>query len=139
GLGAREASMYASDVRAFAAAHPTLSVEGLDGATVQAWIETLTDFAPKTIERKLSALRNYWGWLQAHEVAQVTVKPFHGRKLPRAKRDVVKRQAFTTGDVVSLLGACEASDPALHALITLAAYTGARIEELCSLTVAHVS
>jgi site-specific recombinase XerC len=85
--------MYTSDVKAFAKAHPVVSVEDLDGATVQAWIESL-DLAPKTIDRKLSALRNYWGWLQAHEVVQATVKPFHGRKLPKAKKDAVKREGF---------------------------------------------
>jgi hypothetical protein len=106
GMGQREASMYASDVRAFSKQHPTESVEGLDGATVQAWIES-QDAAPKTIQRKLSALRNYWGWLQAHEVAQATNKPFHGRKLPKAKKDAVKRQAFTPADITKLLGACE--------------------------------
>jgi integrase len=138
GLSQRDASMYASDVKAFAKAHPLETVEGLTGATVQVWMESL-DIAPKTINRKLSSLRNYWGWLQAHEVAQVTNKPFHGRKLPKGKHDAVKRQAFQTADIPRLIAkAHEDRDGALADLITLAAYTGARIEELCNLKVGHV-
>jgi integrase len=130
--------MYASDVKAFAKAHPLETVEGLTGALVQAWIESL-DIAPKTINRKLSSLRNYWGWLQAHEVAQVTNKPFHGRKLPKGKKDAVKRQAFQTADIPKLIAkAQEDRDGSLADLITLAAYTGARIEELCNLKTGHV-
>jgi len=101
-MGQREASMYASDVRAFSKVHPTASVEGMDGATVQVWIES-QDAAPKTIQRKLSALRNYWGWLQAHQVAPVTNKPFHGRKLPKAKKDAAKRLGFTPTDIPKLI------------------------------------
>jgi len=139
GLGAREASMYTSDVKAFAKAHPLVSVEDLDGATVQVWIESL-DLAPKTIDRKLSALRNYWGWLQAHQVAPVTNKPFHGRKLPKAKKDAIKRQGFKPADILTLIAkAQEDRDGALADLITLGAYTGARIEELCNLKTIHVN
>ena len=58
----RNRSMYVSDIREFAKANPLETVEGLTGATVQAWISSL-DIAPKTINRKLSSLRNYWGWL----------------------------------------------------------------------------
>lgn len=138
GMGSREARMYASDVRAFCASHAQATVEGLTGAVVQAWIEgDCKGLAPKTIDRKLSALRNYWGWLQAHGVASDTNKPFHGRRLPKAQKDVVKRQAFTPADVVRLLEAAR-TDQALFDLITLAAYTGARIEELCSLKAEHV-
>jgi hypothetical protein len=38
GLGAREASMYASDVRAFIKEHPVVSVQALDGGLVQRWL-----------------------------------------------------------------------------------------------------
>jgi hypothetical protein len=89
-MGDRERSMYVSDVRAFAKAHPLAAVEGLEGAMVRAWIEKL-DLAPKTIERKLAALQNYWGWIQAKEIAPKAVTAFHGHKLPRAKKDAVKR------------------------------------------------
>ena len=34
--------------------------------------------APKTINRKLSALRNYWGWMQKRELARMTANPFTG-------------------------------------------------------------
>ena len=70
--------------------------------------------------------------MQAHEVAQATNKPFHGRMLPKAKKDAVKRQHLTPADVVRLMGSCGKDQP-LADLITLGAYTGARIEELCNL------
>lgn len=140
GMGSREASMYASDVRAFSKWHPTVSVEGLSGALVQLWIGTMPDLAPKTIDRKLSALRNFWGYLQAHEIAKQDNKPFHGRLLPRRNQaDVVKRIAFTAPEITMLhLYAIERGDQILADLIWLAAHTGARIEELCSLTIDHV-
>lgn len=140
GMGSREARMYASDVRAFCASHAQATVEGLTGAVVQAWIEgPCKGLAPKTIDRKLSALRNYWGWLQAHGVASDTNKPFHGRRLPKAQKDVVKRQGFTVDQIGRLTEAAQdGGDRALADLIVLAAYTGARIEELCSLKPSHV-
>ena len=67
------------------------------------------------------------------------MQPFHGRKLPRAKKDAVKRKPFKASDISVLIAKAQADgDQSMADLITLAGYTGARIEELCSPKVEHL-
>lgn len=140
GMRSREVALYSSDVREFLKAHPTATVEGLNGAVVQTWIGTLTHISPNTIQRKLAALRNFWGYLQAHEIALTSSTPFSGRKLPKRRiGDIVTRRDFKPVDIMHIHAeALSRGDQPLADLIWLAAHTGARIEELCTLQLEHV-
>jgi integrase len=131
GLEGRTLSMFVSDVTQ--AGFET--VEGLVGTEkAQEWVNNQTA-SKGTIERKLAALRNYWKWLQSRGVVPKQAQPFTGLILPRANKDAVQRRAFTPEEVSRLTHGATGT---LLDLITLAAYTGARIEELCGLQVKDV-
>lgn len=136
-LQGRQLDQYLSDIDKF----PGEMLEDLRGPKVQAWIEVqlATGISPKTVRRKLAALQNYWGWMQGHGHVGGDAHPFKGRRVPRAAVGGPKREAFTRAEVMSLHAAAGAKgDKVLADLITLGAHTGARIEEICNLKVAHV-
>ncbi len=98
---------------------------------------------PRTVSRILSACRGYWHYLEAHGVVADDVEPFDRLHLStkgstKATRGD-QRQPFEPGDVVRLHRAArDAGDDTLADLVTLAMWTGARIEELCQLRVEHM-
>ena len=90
-----------------------------------------------TCRRIMSACRGYWAYLERHKELDL-LPPFSGvvpaAKKKKSKADVKdRRKGFTPNDYKTLKGAVPDSDPMLSDLITLGAYTGCRIEELCSL------
>ena len=90
----------------------------------------------KTARRIVSSCRGYWAYL-AKVRGLEQPEPFTGavatQRKKKTKADVANaRKGFTQADVVRLAVAA-GDDAQLRELIVLAAYTGARIEELCSL------
>ncbi len=136
---AKTSAMYAADVRRFAARFPT--VESVTKPEVKRWASALMEegLRGNTVGRILGALRGYWRHLQSVGVAPEGSEPFTGLNIAtkggRVSRED-RRKAFTPDDVMRLLGATrEIGDYELADLITLAMYSGARIEELCALKV----
>ena len=138
-MGTRQAGEYTAGVKRFGAGK---TLETLTAAAVQSWVDGLVKSgdAPATTRRRLAMVRNYWGWLQSHGHVGEEVNPFLKRRIPKAAPGAaVKRQAFKAAEVVALHAeALQRRDQPLADLIALAAFTGGRIEELCSATVAHV-
>jgi hypothetical protein len=64
-LKPRQLAIYVSDLSAFAAFHPGLTVETIRRSHAQKWIESLTDVEPVTIHRKLATMRTYWAYIRA--------------------------------------------------------------------------
>jgi integrase len=134
-------AMKRTDVERLASRLPL--VEQVTSKAVQAiCVEQLERGAARsTINRALGAWRGYWSYLQAHDVVPDDLEPFQV-KLPSGSKKAAaatKRIPFAPADVVRLWLATEkAGDRDLADLIKMAAYTGARIEELCSLTVDRV-
>ena len=95
----------------------------------------------KTARRIVSSCRGYWAYLAKVRDLEQT-EPFSGAVAPQSRKKTKAqvasaRKGFTQADVVRL--AVAAGDNAqLRDLIVLAAYTGARIEELCSLKLVDV-
>lgn len=90
-----------------------------------------------TCRRIMSACRGYWAYLERHKELDL-LPPFSGvvpsAKKKKTKTDVKdRRKHFTPTDYKKLLDAAQVADPILADLIRLGAYTGCRIEELCSL------
>jgi len=140
GAAPRTKAVMAHDVRRFAAAFPTIAE--VSKAAVKRWADTLLagGLARGTVQRIMSAVRGYWRHLQSIEAVPEGHEPFTGLHLAQQGGRVVQtaqRQAFTPADVVKLLLASQ-SDPELAAVIDMARYTGARIEELCSLRIADI-
>lgn len=86
--------------------------------------------------------RQYWKYLEDLGVVDGAVRnPFSelGFKSSSKKNKAIHRQAFTKKDVETIYQkASERNDHILADLIALAAYTGARIDELCELRVDDV-
>ena len=111
---------------------------------VKAWTDKLIaeGATSSTMTRMMNGCRSLWHYLQDSGTLPVDAPdPFIGSfRLAKktATRNTVDRKAFTVKELVQVhRGAVQGGDLALARLIALAAYTGARIEELCSLTVEH--
>jgi integrase len=137
----RQKAQYIRDIEAFGV-DATLCLGDVTRQSVRKWIMERTEAGDsgKTIQRRLSALRHYWRWLQDHDLVDQESDPWAKPPMPRvAKQDrATSRAAFTTAQVGQLWASCGDDGP-LQALIALAGYTGGRIEELCTLTVADVN
>jgi integrase len=97
-----------------------------------------------TIKRVLGAYKNYWHYLQNMRVVTSDINPFEHpflhSKIRRARKDTPRRQSFTALETVKLWETAKSkNDEQLADLIMLAAYTGARIKELCSIQLEDVT
>ncbi len=140
GMKSRQKGEYVAAVTAFAAHHPGLAPAGTAKRHGQGWMDALAEqgLTEGTITRKLSAVRNYWGWLQAQSQVGDEHRPFERLRLPGTVRKApapdAKPLPFTRAEVVRVWRAArDDGDAALADLIRLAAFTGARIESLCVL------
>jgi integrase len=130
------------------------SLEGITQNSVRRWIDELEaqGKGPSSINRILSFCRNYWRYLQRYDAVSKDAAPFTGVTTPVSKKKKKKDTNLPyrdPADVVSLWEAARTKrvghglkapfDTQLADLIKLGAYTGARIEELCSLKVANVT
>ena len=94
-----------------------------------------------TRSRMISAARVYWDYLEKNKGLTLP-SPLHKVLPPKPKKKTkamieAQRKAFRVSDYHKLLASC--ADDTLKDLITLAAYTGCRIEELCILKLENVS
>ena len=94
-----------------------------------------------TRSRMISAARVYWDYLEKNKGLTIP-SPLHKVLPPKPKKKTkamieAQRKAFRVTDYHKLLASC--ADDTLKDLITLAAYTGCRIEELCILKLENVS
>jgi integrase len=119
-------------------------IEQIESKDVQKWIDDLINadgdvgLNSTTVKRKLGEIRNYWKWMQSHQMIPDDRNPFAGRRVrdpPRRKKTKdEQRQRFRTEDVIRIEQAAEANgDSALAAAIRIAAYSGARIEGVAQL------
>jgi len=95
----------------------------------------LEHLAVSTVRKMLAGIKGYWNWLIEQRHVNFKVNPWASVRLPSKRRAVskgVKRRAFEDNDIKKLL---DNSEGTLRDLILVGAYTGARIDELCSLTV----
>ena len=119
-------------------------IEALEAKHVQAWVDALINphgdagISAKTVNRKLSELRNYWRYLQSHQVVPEDRLPFDHRRVKdpphRRKTKEERRQRFQPEDIVRLWHAAEQrGDLIFSYAIRIAAYSGARLEGPCEL------
>ncbi len=146
GVEAKTADMAVSTVEKFVSEFPT--AERVTRKAVNEWIQRLLEagVAPATITRQLTSIRRFWKWLQDREYVDGERHPFDGLEVAqRAKESTNGKNGrgyvpFEDQEVTTLYQtAIDDGDTALAQLIALAAYTGARLEELCALKVADVS
>jgi site-specific recombinase XerD len=143
GLKPRPLDQAISTLKEFAAAVKQ-PIERLEAKYVQAWIDRLINpdgdqgLTAATVGRKLSELRNYWGYLQSLGIVPEDKLPFARRRVkdPASRRKTKEqlRQRFRPEDVVRLwVIADQRGDTELAKTIRIAAYSGARIEGVAQL------
>ncbi|WP_170162367.1 tyrosine-type recombinase/integrase [Caldimonas tepidiphila] len=131
---------YVKDVR-----HLVDQFAALEDITPQAgrrWMEQLqqSGTSPSSLKRMLSCWRSYWRYLGTIDAVPPNSFPFSRDNIREARRVPNDSWSpFAPADVPRLWQAAkEKRDGPLADLIMLGAYTGARIEELCSLELANV-
>lgn len=97
----------------------------------------------KTKEKNYGFVRQYFKYLKRMQVLpQDKPTPFENldfKQWRKSSKGASKRLAYKQDEVIELLQAAQdKADPRLIELIQLAMYTGARIEELCSLKIIDV-
>ena len=110
------------------------SAETVKKVSVQEWINglILNDVATATIRRSLSEIRGYWGYLKSKGIVEDENSPFE--KLSLGRKAGANRKAFAPEDITKLIAAAEDEDDGkLADMIRIAAFTGARIEEIAIL------
>ena len=136
----RTVAAFRSIIATFAAwakADGTGSLEAVTRRVAGRYVSKLhtAELSAARISTVASALATYWEWLERRGVIDGDRNPWRRQAPPKSARGPKEdERAFTDAEVVALL--TKAPDPVLCDLMRLAALTGARIEELCRLTVA---
>ena len=135
----RTIEQYTKDAQLFIEQFPV--IEDVSKKGVSLWLDGLSAKAvtKDTQKRILKACRNYWGYISRYNIKGMVEDPFH--KVLQADKGKKKtpREAFEPHEMVTLWTmARDKQDDVLADLIVLGAYTGARIEELCSLMIKDV-
>jgi integrase len=129
------------DVGRFVGEFPML--EDITPQAARRWIATLQKdgVSIASLERMLSFWRNYWKFLGSVEAVAPNSFPFSMDFVRRTKgHEEESWVPFPAEDVPRLwTEAREGGDEVLGDLITLGAYTGARIRELCSIKLTDIS
>mgnify|MGYP003637201007 FL=1 len=135
--------MQRRDLKLFAQtfkfAHNATRPKVLDWVNVE--LTAAQGLSVATASRMISACRGYWEYLERHK--GLTLEPPFNKVLPSKPKRKTKAameaeiRAFRVVDYQKLMASCE--HPTITDLIQLGAYTGCRIEELCSLKLENVS
>ncbi len=121
-----------------------VSLEELQPRAVKAWTDKLikAGATAATIERIGNGCHSFWRYLKRSGTIGIeSPDPFDGSfTLARdtAKRVTVNRKAFTADELSKIYqNAMAKGDDSLARVIALGAFTGARIEEICSLNLTN--
>jgi len=95
---------------------------------------------PKTANKKLSALRQYWGWMSSSGILGSDRNPWDKKSLPKPKAHQISpdsaqagERPFTDAEVAALLNGDAGRD--LSDIMFIAALSGMRLEEIGQLRV----
>ena len=136
---------YEAAIREFAARvnHP---IEDLTQAHVQYWVDGLLSaneddsLDAKTVNKKLSGLRNYWGYMSLRGPVERGRRIFNDLDVRNRTGHVsIKMARYLPKDVVRLWRVAETSgNESLATMIKIAAYTGGRRAGIASLKVSDI-
>lgn len=141
-LSAAQDTLKSKDMKRAAITKMSLAlpyIQEVDQKAAQAWLANVVKtegLTAKTATRLLSFVRGYWKHLKSEGI--VTEEPFVGLTMPPTARRSGSWLPFTPAQVVALEKRARAKDGELADLIVLGMWTGARIEELCSLKIEQV-
>lgn len=119
--------------------------EDVTHEAVADWVEKVLQGAVshKTAKTYLSTYRTFWTYLGRKKLVKRSLEAFtdvlEAPLRPKSDKGKGKRGYFTPDDYKRLLEAVPQDDRTLYDLIRLAAHTGCRIDELCSLRIDDVN
>lgn len=95
--------------------------------------------SPGTRRRKLSALGAFWEWMSSRGFSTKGSNPWRGIKVPatNGNRTSAKKRPYTMPELLRLFSGTP-TYPCLREVMALALFTGARIDEICSLRCSDV-
>jgi len=139
----KTAAMDKAAVRRFVEAFPL--AHKVTKAAVHDWAQLRKandEVSSTTVQREMSGIRSFWTHLKQRDVVPSDAPdPFSGLRFKVRMKDTAraKREAFAAAEVSALFRAArDQEDHELADLIALAAFTGARREELCGLKISDV-
>ncbi len=109
---------------------------------LRAWVDGLTadNKARATVQRMISDARGFWNWLHESEIIEEREDAPDPFVRLRVRGRVNRRDAFAPGQVTALHSAAlDRGDQQVADMIAVAAFTGARVEEICALRVDDAS
>ncbi|WP_157981374.1 tyrosine-type recombinase/integrase [Cognatilysobacter tabacisoli] len=117
---------------------PTVVTPALAAQYVDERLRQSAD-SPSTRRRKLSALGAFWAWMATRRFVANGVNPWSGFRIRNSgnARVGAKKRPYTMTELLRLFSGSP-TYPALREVMALGLFTGARINELCSLTHADV-
>lgn len=131
-------SMYLGDIRELSVYLSGHSVQEVNTTDLEQWIETLLSetgrhLERKTLNRKISAVSNYFGWLRALEV--IPTDPSAALSNGRIRSPLPD---YLYEDEIKELYRAASSDPRIYMLVLLFLETGIKSMELFNLKTVNV-
>ncbi|MFA7350833.1 MAG: tyrosine-type recombinase/integrase [Methylotenera sp.] len=136
----RTIEQYSKDTKLFIEQFPI--IEDVSKKEVSLWLDGLSakGVTKDTQRRIIKGCRNYWKYLSRYNIKGMTDDPFYQVVIADKGKKKAPREPFEPHEIVELWSmAKDRQEDVLADLITLGAYTGARIDELCSLMVKDVA
>ena len=121
---------FAADIRRFGQYMGSKRLYDVHATDLQQWVGQLKRTTPKTVSRKISALRNYFRWLQAEQV--LASSPADPIRAPRVTSPLP--MPLFDAECERLLAAAS-SDVMTYLLVLLLLETGLKTAELLELRV----
>lgn len=139
-ISPRTVEQYTKDAQLFIDQFPV--IEDVTKKDVSIWLDGLSakGVTKDTQKRIIKGCRNYWKYLSRYNIKGMVEDPFHQVILADKGKKKAPREPFEPNEIVDLWSMAKGrQEDVLADLIVLGAYTGARIEELCSLRVKDVA
>lgn len=95
-------------------------------------------YSPNTLRFRLSALRAFWSWMGSRRYAPRDRNPWKGFRLQLTEDAASQKRPYSMDELVTLFSG-NPTYPTLREVMALGLYTGARIDEICSLTMGDIA
>lgn len=118
-----------------------VSPECVTGAQAATFVDTQLSksrYSLNTQRFRLSALKALWAWMESQRYAHRDGNPWKGLRIQSNEDARSRKRPYSMDELITLFSG-EPSYPTLREVMALGLYTGARIEEICSLTMGDIA
>lgn len=114
-----------------------IQLKDINRTVVTGWLDKLkSERAPQTIQNYISALAQIWDLARNRYHDAPQDNPWRGHGL-EAKSSKISYEVFTHAELAKVFAAMD-SDEEMQAVTLIGMYSGMRLNEICSLQVAHI-